>query len=316
MRKHELGAKPSFRDLLNGTPIARHRTEETIMTTTVAVLGMGIMGSAMAINLVRAGLRTTVWDRTPSAVAALVDAGALAAASPEEAVRDATVVITMLPTSDAVASVVLSTSVVRAFARDAVWAQMGTIGVEATKRIAAWLAEVRPDVLYVDAPVSGSKGPATTGQLLVLASGPSAATRTARRWTPSLRIEPSPSAWRSLRHPLRGHTTLLRGRAAGAYTGRGRAPAQGLRGSQGDQAGSAWSPRTARRHVVDSRDTRACRAESHHGQRKANTLPRFRAVPTFAHWLRRVVSCVHDHAPYHAVHCNGCTKASSPTGNA
>jgi 3-hydroxyisobutyrate dehydrogenase len=136
---------------------------------------MGIMGSAMARKLVRAGLRTTVWDRTPSVVAALVDAGARAAASPEEAVRDASVVITMLPTADAVASVVLREGVVRAFARGAVWAQMGTIGVEATERIAAWLAKARPDVMYVDAPVSGSKGPATTGQLLVLASGPSAA---------------------------------------------------------------------------------------------------------------------------------------------
>src|SRR5580700_420619 len=81
-------------------------TEETIMTTTVTVLGMGIMGSAMARNLVRAGLRTTVWDRTPAAVAALVDAGAHAAVSPEEAVRDAGVVITLLPTAGAVASVV------------------------------------------------------------------------------------------------------------------------------------------------------------------------------------------------------------------
>jgi 3-hydroxyisobutyrate dehydrogenase len=145
------------------------------MTTTVAVLGMGIMGSAMARNLVRAGLRTTVWNRTPAAVAALVDAGAHAAASPEEAVRDASVVITMLPTVGAVASVVLGAGVAQAFARGAVWAQMGTIGVDATKRVAEWLAEVRPDVLYVDAPVSGSKDPAATGQLLVLASGPPAA---------------------------------------------------------------------------------------------------------------------------------------------
>jgi 3-hydroxyisobutyrate dehydrogenase len=136
---------------------------------------MGIMGSAMARNLVRAGLRTTVWDRTPLAVAAVVDAGAYAAASPEEAVRDASVVITMLSTADALESVVLSAGVAQAFARGAAWAQMGTIGVDATKRVAAWVAEVRPDVLYVDAPVSGSKGPATTGQLLVLASGPPAA---------------------------------------------------------------------------------------------------------------------------------------------
>jgi len=140
--------------------------------TSVAVLGTGIMGSAMARNLVRAGLRTTVWNRTPAALAALLDAGAHAAASPEEAVRDANVVITMLSTADVLASVVFDRGVARAFARGAVWAQMGTIGVDATRHVAARLAELRPDVLYVDAPVSGSKGPATSGQLLVLASGP------------------------------------------------------------------------------------------------------------------------------------------------
>jgi 3-hydroxyisobutyrate dehydrogenase len=115
----------------------------------VAVLGTGIMGSAMALNLVRAGLRTTVWDRTPSALAALVDAGAQAAASPEQAVRDANVVITMLPTADVVASVVFGGGMAQAFARGAVWTQMGTIGVDATTHLARRLAEVRPDVLYV-----------------------------------------------------------------------------------------------------------------------------------------------------------------------
>jgi 3-hydroxyisobutyrate dehydrogenase-like beta-hydroxyacid dehydrogenase len=43
----------------------------------VAVLGTGIMGSAMARNLISAGLRTTVWDRSPTATAPLSDAGAL-----------------------------------------------------------------------------------------------------------------------------------------------------------------------------------------------------------------------------------------------
>jgi len=46
----------------------------------VAVLGTGIMGSAMARNLVSAGLRTTVWDRSPAATAPLSEAGALVAA--------------------------------------------------------------------------------------------------------------------------------------------------------------------------------------------------------------------------------------------
>src|SRR6185369_4703373 len=46
------------------------------------------------------------------------------------------------------------------------WAQMGTIGVEATEQAAERLENDRPGVLFVDAPVSGSKGPAEQGQLL------------------------------------------------------------------------------------------------------------------------------------------------------
>lgn len=72
----------------------------------VSVLGTGIMGAAMARNLIGARLRTTVSDRSPALVAPLWDAGALAASTPAESVRGARVVITMLPTADVVSSVV------------------------------------------------------------------------------------------------------------------------------------------------------------------------------------------------------------------
>src|SRR5260221_10150210 len=95
----------------------------------VAVLGTGIMGSAMARRLVAAGLPTTVWDRSPSVTAPLGEAGAVVAASAAEAVGDARVVITMLPTADVVTSVVFDGGAAAALAAGAVWAQMGTIGV-------------------------------------------------------------------------------------------------------------------------------------------------------------------------------------------
>ena len=136
----------------------------------VAVLGTGIMGAAMARSLLAAGVPATVWDRSPEATSPLAAAGAVAA-SAAEAVRDARVVITMLPTAEVVESVVFDGHVAESFAADAVWAQMGTIGIEPTERIARQLAKLRPDVLFVDAPVSGSKGPAENGQLLILASG-------------------------------------------------------------------------------------------------------------------------------------------------
>jgi 3-hydroxyisobutyrate dehydrogenase len=143
--------------------------------TAVTVLGTGIMGSAIARNLAAAGLRTTVWDRSPEAAAPLAAAGALVAKSPVDAVQDARVVITMLPTAEAVSSVIFDGRVAHAFAPGTVWAQMGTIGVTATTMISQALGRIRPDALFVDAPVSGSKGPAETGRLLILASGTQAA---------------------------------------------------------------------------------------------------------------------------------------------
>ena len=144
-------------------------------STTVAVIGAGIMGSAMTRNLVAAGLDTRVWDRSAAASGPLGAAGASVAGSAREAVQGAEVVITMLPTADVVESVIFDGGVAGAFADGCVWAQMGTIGVEATLRISDRLAGQRPGVLFVDAPVSGSKGPAEQGQLLILAAGPAAA---------------------------------------------------------------------------------------------------------------------------------------------
>jgi 3-hydroxyisobutyrate dehydrogenase len=133
------------------------------------------MGSAMARNLLRAGFPTTVWDRSAAATEELASAGAQVAASAPDAVRDARVVITMLPTADVITSVIFEGGVAEAFAPGAAWAQMGTIGYADTAGIGSRLGGLRPDVLFVDAPVSGSKGPAEQGQLLILASGPPAA---------------------------------------------------------------------------------------------------------------------------------------------
>ena len=141
----------------------------------IAVLGTGIMGSAMARRLLARGLPTTVWDRSQEATERLAALGAIAAPLPAEAVREAQVVITMLPTADVVESVIFDGHTAEAFAPGAVWAQMGTIGLDATARIASRLASLRPDTTFVDAPVSGSKGPAENGQLLILASGPDSA---------------------------------------------------------------------------------------------------------------------------------------------
>lgn len=141
----------------------------------VAVLGVGTMGAGIARRLLEEGFAVEVWNRSPGPAAALAEAGATAHADAVEAVSRADILLTMLPTADAVREVVLDGGVLEAVRPGTTWAQMGTIGVEATERLAAEVARRRPDVAFVDAPVSGSREPARTGRLVILASGPDAA---------------------------------------------------------------------------------------------------------------------------------------------
>jgi 3-hydroxyisobutyrate dehydrogenase len=138
----------------------------------VAVIGAGTMGTAMAARLLEAGHAVDVWSRQATTTAPLVDRGATAFADAAEAVSNADVVITMLPTAEVISAVMLEANAVEAMAPNAIWVQMATIGVEATEQMAAAVRAVRSDVIFVDAPVSGSREPAETGQLLILASGP------------------------------------------------------------------------------------------------------------------------------------------------
>jgi 3-hydroxyisobutyrate dehydrogenase len=138
----------------------------------VAVLGTGIMGSGMAERLLDEGFPVNVWDGSPDRTAPLAARGATAYPAPDQAVRDAAAVVTMLPTGDVASGVMLRQGVIDAFPPNSVWAQMGTVGVEATEQMNAEVAKRRPDVAFVDVPVSGTKGPARTGKLLILASGP------------------------------------------------------------------------------------------------------------------------------------------------
>jgi 3-hydroxyisobutyrate dehydrogenase len=138
----------------------------------IAVLGTGTMGSAFARRLLGAGMRVSAWDPTPASAARLADAGATAAATPEDAVRDADVVLTMVPTIASIEETMPRT--LAAMRPGSIWLQMSTIGVEGTQRAFALAKERRPDIVFVDAPVSGSKAPAEQGKLLILASGPPA----------------------------------------------------------------------------------------------------------------------------------------------
>ncbi|GAA3740362.1 NAD(P)-dependent oxidoreductase [Plantactinospora mayteni] len=138
----------------------------------VAVLGLGGMGQPMAANILRAGLSTVVWNRRQGPARQLGEQGAEVADSPADAVRRADAVITMVTNGDAVRSIAIDQGMLAAMADGAIWAQMSTIGAADTERIAGLVREERPDVVLLDAPVAGSRGPAEHRQLVVLASGP------------------------------------------------------------------------------------------------------------------------------------------------
>ncbi|QIN80297.1 NAD-binding protein [Rubrobacter marinus] len=135
----------------------------------VAVLGTGIMGAAMARNLLGAGMEVRAWNRSREKAEGLAESGATVADSPEEAVDGAGFVVTMLADANVIAEV-LGGGTLSGLAEDAVWLQMSTVGEGGSEKLAALASEA--GVTYVDAPVLGTKAPAEGGQLIVLASGP------------------------------------------------------------------------------------------------------------------------------------------------
>jgi 3-hydroxyisobutyrate dehydrogenase len=138
----------------------------------VAVLGIGAMGHGIAASALRAGIPTIVWNRTAETTRDLADQGAEVASTAAEAARRAAVVVTMVTDTDAVLSIALNEGMLAALAPGAVWVQMSTIGVAGIDRVAEIAARERPDVILLDAPVSGSKEPADRGELTIFASGP------------------------------------------------------------------------------------------------------------------------------------------------
>ena len=103
----------------------------------VAVLGIGAMGHGMAASALRAGIPTIVWNRRMEATRDLAELGAEVAGTAADAARRAAIVVTMVTDADAVLSVARDQGMLAALAPGAIWAQMSTIGVAGTERVAA-----------------------------------------------------------------------------------------------------------------------------------------------------------------------------------
>lgn len=141
---------------------------------TVGFIGLGIMGVPMATNLARAGFDVVVWARSPAAVTETVAGGARAADGIRSVFAAADTVILMLRDEDAVDAVLSrGTDAFAALVEGHTIVQMGTFTTAFSRALAHDVATAGGR--YVEAPVSGSRGPAVDGTLVAMLAGDDAA---------------------------------------------------------------------------------------------------------------------------------------------
>jgi len=134
----------------------------------VGFIGLGIMGMPMACHLCEAGYSVTVYNRTPSRSEEAKTFGAYVAASPRALGERSDIVITMLSNPAAVRAVMEGEQGALSNPKKAlVWIQMSTLDLRSTKEF--YDAARARGVVFVDCPVSGSKKPAESADLVLLA---------------------------------------------------------------------------------------------------------------------------------------------------
>lgn len=144
----------------------------------IAFIGLGHMGSPMALNLVRAGHDLVVFDLALASVKTLVNAGARAAESASQAVRGVDIVITMLPASKHVEGLYLGDGLIDEIDPSALMIDCSTIAPETARRVAA--SAYARGVRMIDAPVSGGTAGAAAGTLTFIVGGEAATLERAR----------------------------------------------------------------------------------------------------------------------------------------
>jgi 2-hydroxy-3-oxopropionate reductase len=138
--------------------------------TTVGFIGLGIMGGPMAANLVKAGFDVIGYNRTPAPIQRLVEQGGRGADSLAEAVRDADVVVTMVPDSPDVEAVALGEDGIYAHAKPGtLHLDMSSIRPDVAKHVAE--AGKERGIRVLDAPVSGGEQGAVDATLSIMVGG-------------------------------------------------------------------------------------------------------------------------------------------------
>jgi 2-hydroxy-3-oxopropionate reductase len=139
----------------------------------IGFIGLGIMGKPMARNLLKAGYSLVVHSRGRGPVDELAREGAKAATTPKEVAQQSDVVITMLPDSPDVESVVLGKDgVLEGIKAGAIYVDMSTIAPAVARRVAE--AVTKKGAKALDAPVSGGEKGATDATLSIMVGGPQA----------------------------------------------------------------------------------------------------------------------------------------------
>ena len=140
------------------------------MSVNIGFIGPGIMGAPMAHNLIKAGHALSVYARRAEAAKSLVDAGAIACASPLEVAKCSDVIFTIVSDTPDVESVLFGEQGVASAARPGtVIVDMSTISPTATRKFAGRLAALGIEML--DAPVSGGETGAINGTLSIMVGG-------------------------------------------------------------------------------------------------------------------------------------------------
>lgn len=136
----------------------------------VGFIGLGIMGSRMAANLLREGYELVVWNRTEEKAAPLVAKGATEGESPAALAEEVDVLFTMLAHPEAVRQTAFGVDgFLETLPEGALWVDSSTVNPSFSWEMAQ-AAEDR-GIRFVDAPVAGTKGPAAEGTLLFLVGG-------------------------------------------------------------------------------------------------------------------------------------------------
>jgi 3-hydroxyisobutyrate dehydrogenase len=142
-------------------------SQASAQSKTVAVLGTGIIGAAVARNLQKNAFNVNAWNRTYEKATALSVSGVEVFEKADDAVRGASIVLTVLKDGPAVLEAMKAA--LPGLAKGTVWLQLSTVGVKANEELAAFAKQ--HGLEFYDAPVQGTRGPAEQGQLIIIASG-------------------------------------------------------------------------------------------------------------------------------------------------